>query len=104
MHAGREAHKVDGRAEEEGICFFSLREERRQVVFYDARAVVLVFSLTVKTTDTAFVIQGIEVDVFWSAPEAAAPRRASFNSFAVLPLRRGLPLKAIIFIIHHPFF
>lgn len=64
MHAGREAHKVDGRAEEEGICFFSLREERRQVVFYDARAMVLVFSLTVKTADTAFVIQRIEVDVF----------------------------------------
>lgn len=63
MHAGREAHKVDGRAEEEGICFFSLREERRQVVFYDARAMVLVFSLTVKTADTAFVIQRIEVDV-----------------------------------------
>lgn len=101
MHAGREAQKVDGRAEEEGICFFSLREERRQVVFYDARAMVLVFSLTVKTADTAFVIQGIESV---SAPEAAAPRRASFNSFAVLPLRRGLPLKAMIFIVHHPFF
>lgn len=102
MHARRKAHEVNGRTEEEGVGFFGFRKEGRQVVFYDTRAVFLVFALTVKTTDTAFIIQGVEVDVFGVGPGSGGAFQASFKREAVLPLRRGLPLNAMIFIVHHP--